>query len=286
MGLRIEPIPGQSYLHKLDPRPKFLLFLFVTVIVIFFTDPIYVGTILVALLLLTYACKISVRQTAQIVKASGPILVIYALVNLFVGAANIQAAKNAANILFYAIPTLNWLPATPQGIVQSVAIGLRFAIVIYLLQLFLFTTPVVDIVLALVKWKFPPSLSLGTSIGFNFVPVFMNTARSIMDAQSCRGWRGLSSGSLVDKLKALPIFLVPLFLEGIESAQKIAVAIEARGFGYNIAKRTYRREIRLNSIDYATLAIEVVLLAGSTILWYAGYGTYMFTYSLLAGTRI
>jgi len=286
MGLRIEPIPGQSYLHKLDPRPKFLLFLFVTVIVIFFTDPIYVGTILVALLLLTYACKISVRQTAQIVKASSPVLVIYALVNLFLGAANIQAAKDASNILFYAIPILNWLPATPQGIVQSVAIGLRFAIVIYLLQLFLFTTPVVDIVLALVKWKFPPSLSLGTSIGFNFVPVFMNTARSIMDAQSCRGWRGLSSGSLVDKLKALPIFLVPLFLEGIESAQKIAVAIEARGFGYNIAKRTYRREIRLNSIDYATLAIEVVLLAGSTILWYAGYGTYMFTYSLLAGTRI
>jgi len=286
MGLRIEPIPGQSYLHKLDPRPKFLLFLFVTVIVIFFTDPIYVGTILVALLLLTYACKISVRQTAQIVKASGPILVIYALVNLFVGAANIQAAKNAANILFYAIPTLNWLPATPQGIVQSVAIGLRFAIVIYLLQLVLFTTPVVDIVLALVKWKFPPSLALGTSIGFNFVPVFMNTARSIMDAQSCRGWRGLSSGSPVDKLKALPIFLVPLFLEGIESAQKIAVAIEARGFGYNIGKRTYRREIRLNSIDYATLAIEVVLLAGSTILWYAGYGTYMFTYSLLAGAKI
>jgi len=286
MGLRIEVIPGESYLHKLDARPKFLLFLILTVVVIFFTDPIYVGTILVALLLLTRACKISVRKTAQIVKASSLLLVVYTLINLVMGPGNVEAAKNPSNILFYLIPTLNWLPVTPQGIVYSTALLLRFVIVIYLLQLVLFTTPVVDIVLALVKWKFPPSLALGTSIGFNFVPVFMNTARSIIDAQSCRGWRGLSSGNLVDKLKALPVFLVPLFLQGIESAQKIAVAIEARGFGYNIGKRTYRREIRLNSVDYGTLVIEVILLAGSTILWYAGYGTYMFTYSLLARMKI
>jgi energy-coupling factor transport system permease protein len=286
MGLRIEVIPGESFLHKLDPRPKFLLFLFITVIVIYFTDPIYVGAIMVAVLLLTRACDISVRKTAVIVKASSPLLVVYGLINVVLGPANSVAAKTLSNILFYLVPIMNWFPVTPQGIVQSIAIVIRYAIVVYLLQLVLFTTPVVDIVLALVKWKFPSSLALGTSIGFNFVPVFMNTASSIMDAQACRGWKGLKSGNLADRIRALPVLLVPLFLHGIESAQKIAVAIEAKGFGYDLPKRTYSREIRLRTVDYATLVIEVILFAVSTVLWYTGYGTYMFTYSLLAGLRI
>jgi energy-coupling factor transport system permease protein len=286
MGLRIEVIPGKSFLHKLDPRPKFVLFLLITVIVIYFTDPIYVGAIMLAVLLLTRACNISIRKTGVIVKASSPLLVMYGLVNVVLGPANTLAAKTPANILFYFIPVMNWLPVTPQGIVQSVAIVIRYAIVVYLLQLVLFTTPVVDIVLALVKWKFPSSLALGVSIGFNFVPVFMNTAASIMDAQACRGWKGLKSGNLADRVKALPVLLVPLFLHGIESAQKIAVAIEAKGFGYNLAKRTYSREIRLRTIDYVTLAVECIIFVVSTILYYTGYGTYMFTYLLLSGLRL
>jgi len=281
MGLKIEYIPGESYLHKLDPRPKFLLFLIVTVIVIFFTDPIYVGIILIALVILTRVSGISVRSTAQIVKASAPLLVLYALVNIILGPANLVAEKTPANILFYLIPPLKLLPVTAQGLVYASAIVIRFVIVVYSLQLILFVTPVVDIILALVKWKVPASLALGTSIGFNFVPVFMRTARSIMDAQLSRGWKGMTSGNLIEKLRALPVFLVPLFLHGIDSAQKISVAIEARGFGYNISKRTYRRQISLNSIDYATLAVETILVVGSLSLWYLGYGTWMFTYSLL-----
>ncbi len=286
MGLRIEVIPGESFLHKLDARPKFLLFLLITVIVIYFTDPIYVGAIMLAVLLLTRACNISIRKTGVIVKASSPLLIMYGLINVVLGPANTLAAKTPSNILFYLMPVMNWFPVTPQGIVQSVAICIRYAIVVYLLQLVLFTTPVVDIVLALVKWKFPSSLALGTSIGFNFVPVFMNTAASIMDAQACRGWKGLKSGNLADRVRALPVLLVPLFLHGIESAQKIAVAIEAKGFGYNLAKRTYSREIRLRTIDYVTLAVECIIFVVSTILYYTGYGTYMFTYSLLSGLRL
>lgn len=281
MAIKIEVIPGESFLHKLDPRPKFLLFLLLTCIIIFFTDPIYVGIILLSVILLTRACNISIRKTAQIVKASIPILIFIFIVNLFVGPAGIEAAKNPANIMFYVIPPLRWLPVTPQGIIHSAAIIIRYVIVVYTLQLVLFTTYVVDIILALVKWKFPASLALGTSIGFSFIPVFIATARSIMDAQLSRGWRGLAAGSLVDKMRALPVFMVPLFLQGIENGQKIAVAIEARGFGYNIKNRTYRREIRLNSIDYAVLAVDAFLVAASVILWHGGYGTYMFTYSLL-----
>ncbi len=281
MALKIEYVSGESYLHKLDPRPKLLLFLITTVIVIFFTDPIYASIILLAWIILTRASGISVRKTAQILKASAPLLVLYMIINTLTNPANLESAKDPANVIFYLIPMSRWLPVTPQGLVYATAILIRFIIVVYSLQLILFVTPVVDIILALVKWKAPPSLALGTSIGFNFIPVFMNVARSIMDAQLSRGWKGLSAGSLVEKVKALPVFLVPLFLQGIDNAQKIAVAIEARGFGYNIAKRTFRRDLCLNSIDYATLTMEGLLIGGSAALWYTGRGTFMFTYSLV-----
>jgi energy-coupling factor transport system permease protein len=281
MGLKIELIPGNSFLHRLDPRPKFLFFIITTVIVIFFTDPIFVCAILIFIVLLTRLCGLSISKTARIVKASFPMLVMYTIVNVVLAPANALAAKDPANVLFYVFPPSHWLPITPQGIVYSSAILIRFVIVIYTLQLVLFTTPVVDIILALIKWKTPASVALGTSIGFNFVPVFMNTARSVMDAQLARGWRGLTGGNMIDRVKALPIFLAPLFLHGIDSAQKIAVAIEARGFGYNIEKRTFRRDLRLNRVDYATLLVEALVLVASVILWYEQYGTYMFTYSLL-----
>ena len=283
--LSLQVIPGASFLHKLDPRSKFVLFFVVVSSAVLFTDPIYCGAFLVALIAITRACNLSIRKTALMVRASSPLLVASVLVNVVLGPANAASIKNPSNILFYVIPVVKWLPVTPQGVVQSIALGIRFAIVVYMLQLIFFTTPVMDMVLALVKWKVPAGLALGISIGFTFVPVFMGTALSIMDAQACRGWKGLKAGNLAERIRALPVLLVPLFLEAIEKAQKIAVAIEARGFGYNLPKRTWSRELRLGTIDYVAMAIELVILAASAILWYAGYGTYTFTYSLLASLR-
>jgi len=61
------------------------------------------------------------------------------------------------------------------------------------------------------------------------------------------------------------------------------LAIEARGFGYNIRKRTSIRTIKYDTIDYILTVIFVflVIFAIVTGQWGLNLGNYMITKSLI-----
>ena len=155
------------------------------------------------------------------------------------------AAGTPANIVFFLDPVHKLLPVTDQGILWDVAIVIRFIFIIYLLQLIMFTTPTVDLILGLVKWKVPANAALAISIGLGFVPVFANV------------------------------------ISTITRAQQISVAIESRGFGHNIEKRTWTRNLKFNTADYVVSAISIIFFMATEVLTSMGYGSYWFTYSLI-----
>ena len=70
----------------------------------------------------------------------------------------------------------------------------------------------------------------------------------------------------------LTALLLPIFLATLERSQDIAIAILARGFDYNIAARTYRRQLSFTKIDYIFQASIILLLIGGLVLNYYGVG--------------
>jgi energy-coupling factor transport system permease protein len=170
--------------------------------------------------------------------------------------------------------------------VFSLAMLFRFALIVYSLQVLItFTTQTVDISRALIKWKVPAPIALTAGIGFTFVPVLGQSTTMVMDAQKCRGGKGVDTGNTVQRLKALINLLIPIIVSTVKRAQFVAVAIESRGFGYNIEKRTFVRETKLGMRDYVTMAILIGYLVSIYYLTSHGILSWSFTWSLLQRLR-
>ena len=279
-------IPAKSFLHSLDARTKLIAFFVITFSAVQITDPIVMGSMLAVVIILSLSSHIPMRRSASLLYRLLPLLVFYFIFNLPLNPLNLKLIQDPAKILFYMIPFTKWAPITGEGMVFSLAMLFRFALIVYSLQVLItFTTQTVDISRALIKWKIPAPIALTAGIGFTFVPVLGQSTTMVMDAQKCRGGKGVDTGNTVQRLKALINLLIPIIVSTVKRAQFVAVAIESRGFGYNIEKRTFVRETKLGMRDYGTMAILIGYLASIYYLTSHGILSWNFTWSLLQGLR-
>jgi energy-coupling factor transporter transmembrane protein EcfT len=237
-----------------------------------------------------------------------------------------------AHLLFYIVPGRQWLPVTVQGLVRAAAVFFRFFIVVLSVHLLLYTTPPVNLVLALTRRErarralptagislllgailflsfqlgaagglsrlplegaarlaalaglsaalgyavyriashgLPPDMGIALSLGFATVGVLSQQAQQITDAQKARGY-DVRPRNLIRRMQVLASLLMPIFLATLERSQDIAVAILARAFDYNLARRTYRRELRFHRRDYLVHALIVGLILGGLALKHYG----------------
>ncbi len=114
-------------------------------------------------------------------------------------------------------------------------------------------------------------MGVALSLGFATVGILSQQTQKITDAQKARGY-DVRPKNLLRRVQVLTALLIPIFLATLERSQDIAVAILARGFDYNIANRTYRRQLVFHTSDYIALAVMVFLLLGGLTLNYLGFG--------------
>jgi energy-coupling factor transport system permease protein len=115
----------------------------------------------------------------------------------------------------------------------------------------------------------PPDMGIALSLGFATVGLLSLQAQQITDAQKARGY-DVRPRNLIRRMQVLAALLMPIFLATLERSQDIAIAILARAFDYNIAKRTYRRELRFARRDYLVQALIVALILGGLALQHYG----------------
>ena len=271
--------PGVSTFHRLDPRTKMILIVFYLYASISISDPIHLGLLYLSIFILAWINGLPNTRLINFVKSIRIIIIIYFVTNIFFLSPNLE---NVRNIIFlYINPSLKWLPIKSQSLIYSFATLFRFLIILNSFQLFLMTTPIKDLVLALVKSKFPPKMGISLSIGFAYVPVLVNSIRTIMEAQKSRAWVGYEQGNPIQRIKALIPLFIPVITHLLERGENIAVAIEARGFGYNIEKRTYLREISFKLNDILMIIISALGILGTYFYLQLGYGTLKYTLSII-----
>lgn len=270
MGLTgIDYLPGNSWLHRLDARTKIIWFIALTILMLFLSDPLWLALLTLLVYSSLYLCGIDREPVHSFLRGLTPICVIYFLSNLWLNPAASAALADPRNILFYVVPPLRLLPITAIGILVSTAMLLRLLLIVLAVRLLTLTTQITDIVRGLTKWHLPPAAGIAVGIGFGFIPVLVRTTRTITDAQRARGWAGVTSGSFIQRTKALPALLLPIMFFALKSAQNIAVAIESRGYGYNTRRRTWRVEPRFGPADRtAFLLLALIALAIILLRWY------------------
>jgi len=251
-------IPGDSVLHRLDPRIKIISLLVTATAVMAAAG--WVGFVPVVVLSLgaIIISGFSARSLFSGLRAFWLILLTTLLIQLFLTPGEILWA-------------LGPLKITQEGLTNSVQLFLRLALLIILASLLTqTTTPVTltagmeSLLAPLTRFGVPAhELALMMNIAMSFVPTLQREAELLMKAHRARG-AGLAGGPAGWIKNMLPV-LVPLFASALRRAEELAVAMEARCYRGGIS-RTGGRLRRPGWADYITLAVCLAVLAGTIAL--------------------
>jgi len=246
--------PGNSILHRIDPRTKIIL-LFALIIAIFAAQ----GWAAYALLTGVTACLILLSKVPllTVLKSVKPLswIILFTLLIHFVS----HDGEVLAKVYVFKVTT--------EGIVYGLQISLRLVLLIMLSSLLTFTTSPLQLTDAtekllspLEKFKLPAhELAMMMTIAIRFVPTLLEETDKIIKAQRSRGL-DFDSGRLVKRMRAMVPILVPLFLSSFRRAEDLAMAMEARCYRGGEG-RTHMKQLRLTATDFAASFVVIAICA-------------------------
>jgi energy-coupling factor transport system permease protein len=153
----------------------------------------------------------------------------------------------------------------PVDIEFSVAMTLRFVVLVESFSVFFLTTSPDMLGLALEQSRVPYEFSFAFTTAVRFVPVLAEEAQTIMDAQKARGLE-LEKGNFMKRIRNYVPVLIPLIVSAIRRSLELAEAMESRAWGAT-KKRTNLYGLKLRRGDFALLAITVGVLVLAVYIW-------------------
>ncbi len=243
--------PGDTVVHRLDPRTKIILV--VAYIIGLFQANGWIGYAVVTCFTLLCMALSKIRPAAMF-KGVKPMLFIIALTALL-------------NIFYTAgTPVLPGWIITWEGIARAVQMMLRIILLISGTFLLTYTTSPIALtdglellMNPLKKLKVPVhEMTIMMSMALRFIPTLISETDKIMSAQKARG-ADFETGSLVKRARALLPILVPLFVSAFKRADELAVAMESRCY-HGGEGRTRMKQLKYQTRD------RIALLAGALFL--------------------
>ena len=248
--------PGNSVIHKLDPRTK-LVMLVVYIVALFVAESwISYGVMFLFLALCVGLSKIPLKSLVKGMKPLILILVFTAVLNLFF-------TGGETKLFSVWVFTL-----TLEGLVRAILMTARILMLISGTFLLTYTTSPIALTDGLESLMNPlrvikvpvHELSMMMCIALRFIPTLIEETDKIMSAQKARG-ADFESGNLLQRVQALVPILVPLFISAFRRADELATAMECRCY-HGGEGRTKMKLLRYMRRDYCTYAFGLVLLAG------------------------
>jgi energy-coupling factor transport system permease protein len=134
--------------------------------------------------------------------------------------------------------------------------------------LFLSVTRIEEFAYALNRVGVPYKLGFTMTMAFRLVPVFMDSAAVVVQAQRCRGL-DFERGSLWQRaLRYVPV-MVPVFMSALRRADQMAMALEGRGFQSPNRRTTLERHA-LRAVDVIAALVLLAVASGYLWLWHRG----------------
>lgn len=256
--------PGNSPIHRLDPRTKLVMLL--VYIVALFVAVSWISYA-VMLMFLIAAVAISRIPPKNIIRGMKPLVVIL----IFTGVLNIFFTEGSHVLVSF------WgLKITLEGLERAFFMVIRILMLITGTFLLTYTTSPIALTDGLESLLSPlkviklpvHELSMMMCIALRFIPTLIEETDKIMCAQKARG-ADFETGKLMERVKALIPILVPLFISAFRRADELATAMECRCY-HGGEGRTKMKLLRYMRRDYLTYGVGVLLLG--CIITLASFG--------------
>ena len=246
---------GNSILHRMDPRFKIILAL-LYIVTLFVAKSVFSFALLIALTALLIAVSgIPLTVILKSMKAILVIVIFTAVINIF------WFTGETLLVEFWIIKIYL------EGLINAALIVIRIVLLLTGTSLFLtYTTTPVALTDALERLLAPlkkiglpvHEFAMMMSTALRFIPTLMDETHKIMNAQKSRG-ADFSSGSLINRVKALIPILIPLFVSAFRHADELATAMECRCY-IGGEGRTRMKEMRASATDWSALVLGAVVL--------------------------
>lgn len=148
--------------------------------------------------------------------------------------------------------------------------GLKLAELLATSVLFLSTTKVEEFTVGLSSLGVPYRAGFAITLAFRLVPLFIDSALAVVQAQRLRG-HDFDRGGPFERIKRYVPVMIPVFMGALRKANNMAMALEARGFGKNHRPTSFIG-YPMTASDVCSLAMMGALGAGYFLIYYLGYG--------------
>lgn len=245
--------PTNSVIHQLDARVKVVaVFLYLISLFLFNGFSGYI----VATCFLSFVIIMSRVPFRYIMKGMKPILFLLIFTAIF----NLFGTKG--DIIFqWKSLTITW-----QGIEKALFMAMRLIYLIIGSSMMTYTTTpnqltnaIESLLKPLEKIKVPVhEFAMIMSLALRFIPILLEEANRIMDAQSARG-ADFEEGNLWQRMRAMVSILVPLLVSATRRAYDLANAMEARGYRGG-SGRTKMKPLQYRKQDWFAYGVIIVYL--------------------------
>ena len=252
--------PGDTIVHRLDPRTKILVVIIFIVALFLAVDWISYAV----MFLITAMCiKLSSIRLKSLMKGLKPLVFII----LLTGILNLFYTKEGTVLFDWWIFTV-----TTGGIKRAFLMVVRIMLLVCGTLLLTYTTSPLALtdglemlLNPLKKIKVPVhEMSMMMSMALRFIPTLIEETDKIMSAQKARG-ADFETGKLTDRAKALLPLLVPLFVSSFRRADELAVAMESRCY-HGGEGRTRMKQLHMHRRDWLALLLGALVLAATIVM--------------------
>ncbi len=252
--------PGNSVVHRLDPRIKLLLTVIYIVMLFMAKNFSALGAGVIFLLVSFLLSGIPVNMMFKSIKPIIPIILFTGVLNLFfISSGDILVQWKFIRITTGGVHTMLFMAA------RIVLLICGTALLTYTTSPITLTDAIERIFSPLKIIKFPAhEIAMMMTIALRFIPTLIEETDKIMSAQKARG-ADLESGNLIKRAKALIPILIPLFVSAFRRAEDLALAMECRCY-HGGDGRTRLKQLKTAPRDYVATVIAVLFLVAVILL--------------------
>ncbi len=241
MAKFLEYVPGNSFLHRMNPSVKLICAVLFAIACFATSNLAFLLVLLAGALVLAASCGLG-RETAGLCRAVFAFSLILAVVILLTTPHGVPLVP------------LPWGFIGTGSLLAALTVIVRLMAAAIPLFLVFYVTKMNDITNSAVKQLHVPyKYAFTFTSTVHFIPVFMNDMAGIMEAQTARGVE--FDGSLVKKVRLMIPLCVPLLVSSVRKTNSAAIAAEVRGFNLRTRESGYK--------DYPLRAGRVRARAGS-----------------------
>ena len=255
--------PGNSLLHRTDPRIKLIVLVIFTILIFILKCFSSIGLLFLVILLLWKIAGLEYRTILSYMKLLSILFVLLmAMQTVFYPGDTILVEP----LIPEAVPVLGGMGNIAlEGIIYGLLLCLRVLTLMCTLPLLLVTTSIEELALAMVRLGLSHKVAFTATTALNQLPILRSDIVSIMNAQKLRGFTVFETGKWYQKLKAFPTLVVPLVMGAMRRATLMGVAMDSRAFG-SYKDRTYIMTIKTKAGDWIFLFFSLIFVAALLVM--------------------